>query len=428
MAEKTKELNKPHILIYAHYYYPDVASTGQILRELAEGLLDDFHVTVICVIPSYGGMIASEYRKKKYYFEIINGVDVIRVRVPEFDKTRKISRVKNILTYFFRAIWATEKVMNVDYVYSISQPPILGGMLGVWGKWLKHAKYIYNIQDFNPEQIKATGYSKSQVILNLMLWIDKFSCKRADKVIIVGRDMVGILKMRFKGEKVPSYTFINNWIDEKEIYPLELTEPHVAAFRKEYGLENKFVFMYSGNLGLYYDLENLMKVIKKFSPGTKTFDGRNVMFTFIGDGSIRNKLLQYKMENRMENVIFIPYQDKAVLNYSLNAADVHWCVSAHGIKGVSVPSKIYGCCAVGKPVLGVMETGAEARLILEEVEGGLVCEPQNYEQIEKNIQWYIDHAGESDLVDMGKRNRKYLIKNLTKDVSVKKYIADILEC
>jgi len=25
--------------------------------------------------------------------------------------------------------------------------------LGVWGKWVKHAKYIYNIQDFNPEQV-----------------------------------------------------------------------------------------------------------------------------------------------------------------------------------------------------------------------------------------------------------------------------------
>jgi len=40
-------------LIYAHYYVPDVASTGQILQELAEGLLDTFDVTVICVVPSY---------------------------------------------------------------------------------------------------------------------------------------------------------------------------------------------------------------------------------------------------------------------------------------------------------------------------------------------------------------------------------------
>ena len=39
-----------------------------------------------------------------------------------------------------------------------------GGLLGVWGKWMKHAKYIYNIQDFNPEQVLAVGYTKSKLI------------------------------------------------------------------------------------------------------------------------------------------------------------------------------------------------------------------------------------------------------------------------
>ena len=38
------------------------------------------------------------------------------------------------------------------------------GLLGVWGKWVKHAKYIYNIQDFNPEQVLAVGYTKSKFI------------------------------------------------------------------------------------------------------------------------------------------------------------------------------------------------------------------------------------------------------------------------
>lgn len=421
-------MKKKHLLIYAHYYHPDVASTGQILKELAEGMLSDFHITVICVVPSYGGMVALDYTKKKYYVENINGVDVIRVCVPEFDKTKKISRVKNILAYFFRAMWATGKVKDVDYVYSISQPPILGGLLGVWGKWLKKAKYIYNIQDFNPEQIIATGYSKNQMILNLMLWFDKFSCQRADKVIVVGRDMVETLQRRFEGKEIPKYAFINNWIDEKEIYPLELADAHVTAFRKKYGLEDKFVFMYSGNLGLYYDLENLMGVIKKFSQGTNTVDGRDVVFAFVGDGSIRDKLVLYKENNHMENVLFIPYQDKADLNYSLNAADVHWCVSAKGIKGVSVPSKLYGQIATGKPVLGVMEVGAEARIIMEETQCGFVCEPGDYRQVEKNIQWFIDHANDKQIVAMGRSGREFLEKNLTKDVSVRKYRDDILSC
>ena len=36
--KKYKDADRKNLLIYAHYYYPDVASTGQILTELAEGL------------------------------------------------------------------------------------------------------------------------------------------------------------------------------------------------------------------------------------------------------------------------------------------------------------------------------------------------------------------------------------------------------
>ena len=47
MSEKKK------LLLYAHYYILDTASTRQILRELAEGISDEFDITIICVVPSY---------------------------------------------------------------------------------------------------------------------------------------------------------------------------------------------------------------------------------------------------------------------------------------------------------------------------------------------------------------------------------------
>jgi glycosyltransferase involved in cell wall biosynthesis len=422
---KDKAFNKKRVLIYAHYYYPDVASTGQILQELAEGMLDKFHITVICAVPSYGGKVSDEYKGQKYYTETLNGVDIIRVAVPEFNKAQKLSRVRNILAYFLRAMKATRIVKHVDYVYSISQPPILGGMLGVYGKKRTKGKFIYNIQDFNPEQVIATGFSKFGLLLKCMMWFDKRSCRHADKVIVVGRDMVDTLKERFKGKRLPSYTFINNWIDEKEIYPLTLSDPQVEKFRSKYGLEDKFVFMYSGNLGLYYDLENLMRVLRQFPIGTQTPDGRDVVFAFIGDGSIKEKLLICKEEYHLENVVFLPYQDKAELNYSLNAADIHMCVSAQGIKGVSVPSKLYGEMATAKPVLGVMEVGAEGRLIIEETQCGRVSEPGEYNKVETNVRWFIDHAGSVELEAMGNRGRDYLVRNLTKRASIKEYMNEI---
>lgn len=153
--KKYRDENKKKHPVYAHYYYPDVASTGQILTELAEGLQESFHITVICTVPSYTGKVSQYYRKHKYYYENMNGVDVLRIRVPEFRKDFAPSRIVNIVSYFFSAIAATFRVEHQDYVFTISQPPVLGGLLGVIGKHLKKAKFIYNIQDFNPEQMKG---------------------------------------------------------------------------------------------------------------------------------------------------------------------------------------------------------------------------------------------------------------------------------
>lgn len=419
--------DKKKLLIYAHYYVPDVASTGQILRELAEGMLDTFDITVICVVPSYGGTIEDKYKTKKYYKESINGVRVLRIRVPEFSKANKKSRIKNILGYFFGAMSATFKVGKQDYVFSISQPPILGGLLGVWGKWIKRAKFIYNIQDFNPEQVMAVDYSKNKLILKFMMFFDKFSCKRSNLIITVGRDLVETVQKRFKGKKIPKTVMINNWIDEKEIYPVEADHPKIIAFKKKYGLDGKFVIMYSGNIGLYYDLENLLKVIEKFKSGTKAADGSDVVFAFVGAGSVLEKLMNYKESNHMDNVVFIPYQDKADLIYSLNSGDVHWVVNSKGIKGVSCPSKYYGCASVMAPVLGVLEKDSEIRCIIEETQGGLCSEPGDYEAVEQNIRWFIENAGTGKMVEMGKRGRDNLLKNLTRDVSVRKYAEEILK-
>lgn len=419
--------NKKNLLIYAHYYIPDVASTGQLIKELAEGMLDVFNITVICTVPSYTGIIEEKYKTQKYYKENMNGVNVIRIRVPEFTKSSKKSRVKNIISYFFGAIGATFKVGKQDYIFSISQPPILGGLLGVIGKWIKHAKYIYNIQDFNPEQTIAVQYSKNKIIEKIMMTLDKFSCRRSNLIITVGRDLVETVKKRFHGKKVPKTVFINNWIDEKQIYPLKEDNEKVDEFKKKYHLENKFIIMYSGNIGLYYDLENIFRVIEKIKPGTKTNDNREVIFVFVGGGTILENLKNYKAEKKMDNVVFIPYQKKEDLIYSLNAANIHWCINAKGIKGVSCPSKYYGIAAVAKPILGVLEENTEIRLLIEETEGGLIATPGDYESIYKNINWFINHADSKELENMGKRSKGYLLQNLTKEISINKYKEEILK-
>ncbi|MDF2566890.1 MAG: glycosyltransferase WbuB [Oscillospiraceae bacterium] len=404
---------KKSLLLYANYFYPEVASTAQIYTELCEGLVDKFNIMVICAVPCYTGIIEQKYKDRKYYYEDYNGVKIIRVRVPDFTKENKVSRVKHILSYFFNSIWATFKVGRQDLVFTVSQPPILGGILGTIGKMITRGKLIYNVQDFNPEQTIAVKYAGNKLLLNTMLWFDKRSCKKADLIITVGRDMQKNLENRFENKKVPPNIVINNWINETSVYPLEKTEDKIVEFKEKYQLENKFVIMSSGNIGLYYDFENIIKIAGKYK------DDSSTVFAFVGDGAIKSTLEEYCQVNHLDNVIFIPYQDKKDLIYSLNAADVHIVTNAKGIKGVSVPSKIYGVLAANIPILGILEPETEAWKIIEESDCGILCEAGNYDQIEKAITKIIEEK--YDFVDKHSTGRAYLVGRYTKDKSIEMY-------
>ncbi|MFR0840582.1 MAG: hypothetical protein ACLSH0_04985 [Mediterraneibacter faecis] len=47
--------------------------------------------------------------------------------------------------------------------------------------------------------------------------------------------------------------------------------------------------------------------------------------------------------------------------------------------------------------------------------------------MEENIRWFIENAGSDELKMMGARGRENLEKNLTRDVSVRKYAEEILK-
>lgn len=53
--------------------------------------------------------------------------------------------------------------------------------------------------------------------------------------------------------------------------------------------------MYSGNIGLYYDLEKIMRVIIRFR------NRDDIVFAFAGGGALLDKLEAYKKRNHMDN-------------------------------------------------------------------------------------------------------------------------------
>ncbi|KAA8750768.1 glycosyltransferase family 4 protein [Priestia megaterium] len=405
-------MKKRKITFVINYFYPDFASTGQLLTELCLDLQHDFDITVIAAQPGYAG--ESAQTTKLFEEDYLENVKVIRIRLPKVDKTSKVSRMKYIFSYFMLANLALWKEKNVDAIYTISQPPVLGGLIGTIGKFLKRSKHIYNIQDFNPEQAAAVNYTNKQSIFKLAKKVDMLSCSYSDCVIVVGSDMSETLKKRFEHKSVPYHVVINNWTNEDEILPLDKKDVHVQQFLKDNNLQDKFIIMYSGNIGLYYDLENLIKV-------TEYFKGyEDLAFVFIGEGAVKPQMQSFVEEKEISNVHFLEYQPKEFIKYSLNAADVHLVVNQKGIKGVSVPSKIYGVMAAGKPILGVLEQGSEAQMLIENSQCGVVVEPQDYQSIIKYIE-YLYGLENKKLLDLGFNGRDYLDQHLKREISINKY-------
>ncbi|MFD1884590.1 glycosyltransferase family 4 protein [Paenibacillus wenxiniae] len=407
--------DKPKIVFVINYFYPDYASTGQLLTELCLYLQHDFDITVIAECPpGYGGADAGKGRVLR---DRLENIEVVRIRLPEVDKQNKLSRIKYISTYFWFATYQLLKEKNTDFIYTISTPPVLGGLIGTIGKLLKRSKHIYNIQDFNPEQAEAVGYTDRKWIFNIARMIDNINCSLSDHVITVGKDMQETLDRRFGGRKQIANTVINNWTNEQEIVPLAKDHPRVAEFVRTHGWENKFVVMYSGNLGLYYDLENLITIVPKLK------DCKDLVFAFIGEGAMKSKMQEYAAKHGLiesGQVCFLPFQPKEDLKYSLNAADVHLVVNQKGIKGVSVPSKIYGVMAAGKPIMGVLEEGSEAHRLIVESYCGNVAEPQQYDDVASRIRELYE-LDAIELQRVGQNGRDYLEKYLRRDVSLEKY-------
>lgn len=408
-------MKKPHLVFVLNYFYPDLASISQLLTELVLHLKNDFRITVITAQPGYAGEVVDV--KKKIEYDEMDGIRIIRVKLPTVNKRNKFSRLKYISTYFFYATFLLLRQKDIDLIYTTSQPPILGGLIGTIGKAFKsRVKHVYNIQDFNPEQAQATGFMKSKLTFRIAKWLDHLNCRYADHIVTIGREMQETLVKRFANRPVPPSSVIFNWANEQEIVPLPRTHPEVEAFRSQYGLADKFVVMYSGNIGLYYDLENLIKLTASFK------EVRDLAFVFIGEGAVKQILVDYVHEECLDNVYFVPYQAVEKLKYSLNAADVHLVVNQKGIKGVSVPSKIYGVMAAGKPVLGILEKGSEAHRLIVESNCGAVAEPQQYDEIVRRID-DLYRMNREQLKSKGERGRAYLEKHLRKDIALDQYLS-----
>ena len=128
---------------------------------------------------------------------------------------------------------------------------------------------------------------------------------------------------------------------------------------------------------------------------------------------------QYVKENDLSNIVFIPYVSGNDLLCAMNVADVHIVTNSKGIKGVSVPSKIYGIMSVNKPVIGILEPNSEVWNVITESDIGVVCETGNYLEIEKSIRFVVNNRNE--ILKKGTTSRSVLLDKYSKSDSINNY-------
>ena len=182
-----------------------------------------------------------------------------------------------------------------------------------------------------------------------------------DTLIVLGRDMKLILdnKINSKNKKKPKITIVENWADVDDVYPLKS-----ANWPPEkWSVSNKFVFLFTGNLGRTQALDELFGIINRVTNSL-------IHFVFLGDGALKDKLIHYKKINNLSNVTIGNSFLRSEQGVILNACNAGIVTLAKGMEGLGVPSKSYNILASGKPILYFGDRNSEISLLVKENEIG----------------------------------------------------------
>lgn len=395
---------KTELLLISQVFYPDETATASILTDIAVELAKrtDIKVSVWCGQPSYS---TTERQKKTAQY---NNISITYMSGTNFQKGNIAGRLLNYLTFslslFTKLIFSKDK----SPILTVTNPPFLGILI-----WIIHLinkrPYIYIVHDVQPDGLVKMGIIKESSILAI-IWnfFNRLVLKNANKIIVIGRDMVELLNQNIQSAGIKTL-FIPNCQDQNIIHPRNFDE---NPFVINNNLRNKFVVQYSGNMGLWNDMKTLARAAKQLEQS-------NITFCFIGNGMRKKELLEVWDNNVPSNTLIFPFQPKTKIGESLTACHAALISLREDLEGIAVPSKIYGILAAGIPIIAQVPEKSEIAIIVNEENCGIVINPGDEYGLIKAINFLKNNENKRLL--MAENSRKAFEQKYTSSIISEKY-------
>lgn len=380
--------------ILTQFYPPDYAATGQLIEELAQHLgATGLEVKIFSGQPGYAFSTAAAAT-----WERSGSVSVRRSQTSRLWPHRIRGRAINGLLFALRAaVRLLDPRHRVDVLLITTEPPYLN-LLGYLASRILGIPYICLMYDLYPDvAVVLKVLQPSHWLTRFWVFLNRKIWQEAQALIVLSSTMRDRIVAHCPTVK-SKIAIIHSWSDPQFIQPLPKTE---NWFAQQHHLDRQFTVLYSGNMGRCHDVETLLTMVDLLRDDP-------IQFVFIGSGAKYQGFRAAIDRGQLTNCLFLPYQDKAVIPYSLTACDVSLVSIEEGMEGLVVPSKLYGSLAAGRPIAAVCEPHSYLRQILTDGQCGqafnngdsaglaaflrsLAQDPQRAIQMGTNGRYYLQH-------------------------------------
>ncbi len=390
---------KLRILYISQYFYPEVGASQTRSLEMATNLVKLGHeVTVLTEFPNHpGGIIPPAYKGRWIEFDHMDGIDIVRTWVYARPEKNFYTRMGFYLSYMCCAgFFGSFLGGRYDIVY-VTSPPFFVGVTGLWLSRLKSAKFVFEIRDLWPQGAVELGEVSNKRFIRWAEKLEKFYYQKAARIIVVTKGVEATLKNR--GIPADKIHYVPNGTNT------DVFQDHGKNPQKLFGLQDKFIVLYAGNLGIAQGIDSMCALVERFK-GVP-----DIRFIFIGDGPLKYRIKEIKAEKSLANLILMGQVPREKIAHYISAADC--CLVP--LKKIplftrTVPSKVFDYMACRRPVIIGVE--GEAMRIVKDSGGGVAVEPENVEQMQQAILQLKSSPERCE--KMGRVGREYVARHFSR--------------